>query len=160
MDIEQPFQNFGWFPGSDGSSYQAANRDTYDGFTDWWELAESKDSSCPGTSSYILQPEVYTSQAAWYGMFSAGGNGNGSDGVITDTPVWTTQMNTQDSQCSAYISSQPSKFSPSASCTTDFYGASNYEYAWQWEQDPPYSGDYDLMYEPYTEPVLSETFGY
>ncbi|MHB8457362.1 MAG: hypothetical protein ACYDBS_06690, partial [Acidimicrobiales bacterium] len=133
IDIEQPVTSFGWFAGSNGTLYQEANRQTFNGFSDWVAGRASADQNCSGRSPWaVYQPEVYTSQTAWYEMFSSGGNGNGTYGVISNTPVWTTQMNTNDSGCSAYISSQPGSWNPRSGCEADFYGASNYHYMWQW----------------------------
>ena len=173
MDIETvgtaPNDN-GWYEGNTDAE-QAANRDTIDGFWDWVTDSTSQDSTCnsPSTSGYVYQPAIYTSQEIWYTMFSTGYNGNGSHGDLPNAQVWTTEENAADSDCSAYVSAQPPNWSP-GTCPTDWFAGSSYRHQWQWEQYPApggsdsecvssCSGDWDLLYEPFPEPVLNETFG-
>jgi hypothetical protein len=133
IDIEpapQMSKYYGWY-----NSEQSANRDVFDGFTDY--VAGKNPCGYGANANDTTQFGVYSSPDAWsYAMGAYGG--------IPNTYEWTYEHCCEDAW-------------PGSNWGGEFqsYGGSNYRWALQFDQNP----DYDDAYEPDYLPVLGWTLG-
>ncbi|MHB8264212.1 MAG: hypothetical protein ACYDGY_10815 [Acidimicrobiales bacterium] len=133
IDIEN---GYGWQSSYGGAWSQAANRQVFNGFTDYVAGRTSADSACPGYNNTITyQYGVYSSPPMWSTAF-------GSYGGIPDTEVWTYEY------CCTSV--WPGSFN-----NAQWFGGSNYNIQWQFDQNP----DYDVLYEPIYLPVFGTYIG-
>jgi hypothetical protein len=133
-DVEQE-TSLGWSLTSSSN-----NRAVVNGFKDHIQNATSdQPAGCSGTHT-AYQPVVYSAPAMWSDFFS----GNGS---LPITPIWTYQ------KCCP--GSWPADFHPSATRYADWFGNSDYNFAWQFDQNP----DYDIAKEPLYMPALGFGLG-
>jgi hypothetical protein len=130
IDIEDPIADYGW-----NSTEQTANRDVFNGFTDYVSGADP--CSLGNNSGDLAQYGVYSSPDAW-------NNGIGSNSDIPNTYEWTYERCCETSWLGTNWGGDFESF-----------GSSSYDWALQFDQGP----DYNDAYEPDYLPVFQETLG-
>ncbi len=132
IDIEG-YSGDGW-----SNAYQYPNRLVFNGFTDYVSGRTSQDPShCNNTNTGVkYQYAVYSSPGEWSYSF-------GSYGTIGNTVEWTSEY--------CCLSSDPGSFTQA-----QWFGGSNYDVEWQFDENP----DYDLAYEPIYMPVFGVYLGH
>jgi hypothetical protein len=129
--------NLGW-----SNQYPSSNRDVFNGFRDYIEGHLSQDSTCPSANDTIwYQPAVYSSPDQWSYSF-------GSQGTITEIPVWTSEY--------CCHSSYPTGFGSGSTGAQWFGGGGdNRHIQWQFDESP----DYDQLQEPVVLPWFGFSLG-
>lgn len=135
FDMEQK-NTYGW-----SNTTQAANRQVFNGFYDSVGGRPDAGGCTAGRpSGPVWQPAVYSNPSDWnYSM--------GSSGSIPNTPEWSVGNCCSDTWPGGFGSN------------TQWFGSSNYHLAWQFDIHPPGLGDWDVLFEPFVEPLSGQTIG-
>ncbi|HUY55502.1 MAG TPA: hypothetical protein VMV23_10120 [Candidatus Nanopelagicaceae bacterium] len=119
------------------SATDAANREVFNGFYDYvHDLPEESGQNCSQPEiGYAWQPAIFSSPNEWNSYLA-------SAGTISGTPEWTSEY--------CCTGSYPASLSGA-----EWFGSSQYEWLWQFDETP----DYDIMDAPQYVPALGIYWG-